>query len=129
VRLDQIDIKYGQGGMLDVYFAARFLQLVHYVADEGEDRSTQSTLERLHAADALTAEDYDSLSNGYALLRSVDHQLRLIVGKSTRLPAGEHPVTADIARRLGFGLATHLREMLAERMTAIRSTYSRIVND
>ena len=129
VRQDQIDIKYGQGGMLDVYFAARYLQLLHDVSDEGEDRSTQSTLERLHAAEALTAEDYDSLANGYALLRSVDHQLRLIVGKSTRLPAADHAVTTDIANRLGFHSATSLREMLIERMASIRSTYLRIISD
>ena len=129
VRPDQIDIKYGPGGMLDVYFAARCLQLANDVADEGEDRSTQSTLERLQAEDALSAEDYSSLSSGYALLRSVDHQLRLIVGKSTRLPAADHAVTADIANRLGFQSAINLREMLLERMAAIRSTYLKIVSD
>jgi glutamate-ammonia-ligase adenylyltransferase len=34
------DIKYGPGGMLDVYFAARYLQLRDEVPDEGDDRST-----------------------------------------------------------------------------------------
>ena len=40
------DIKYGPGGMLDVYFASRYLQLRDEVPDEGEDRSTAFTLER-----------------------------------------------------------------------------------
>ena len=40
------DIKYGPGGMLDVYFAARYLQLRDEVF-EGDDRSTIFTLERL----------------------------------------------------------------------------------
>lgn len=129
VRQDQIDIKYGPGGMLDVYFAARYLQLASDVSDEGEDRSTQSTLERLQAEEALSAANYDSLSSGYSLLRSVDHQLRLIVGKSTRLPAADHAVTADIATQLGFNSATHLREMLLEHMGAIRSAYLRITSE
>src|SRR5688572_473779 len=38
------DIKYGPGGMLDVYFATRFLQLRDEVPDEGFDRSTRATL-------------------------------------------------------------------------------------
>ena len=38
------DIKYGPGGMLDVYFASRYLQLRDEVMDEGEDRSTSFTL-------------------------------------------------------------------------------------
>ena len=122
----QIDIKYGAGGMLDVYFAVRYLQLANDVADEGEDRSTQSTLERLRAADSLPNQDYAALSKGYALLRSVDHQLRLLIGRSTRLPAPDHAVTGDIATRLGCGSATQLREMLVERMEAIRDAYLRV---
>ena len=41
------DIKYGPGGMLDVYFASRYLQLRDEVMDEGDDRSTAFTLDRL----------------------------------------------------------------------------------
>lgn len=125
----QIDIKYGAGGMLDVYFAVRYLQLLNDVRDEGDERSTQSTLERLRAVDSLSDDNYGALSNGYALLRSVDHQLRLLVGKSTRLPAADHTVTEDIAARLGFNSAAQLRQMLRERMSEIRNAYLRITTN
>ena len=36
----EIDIKFGEGGMLDVYFAVRFLQLRDDLPDTGENRST-----------------------------------------------------------------------------------------
>ncbi len=49
-----LDIKFGAGGMLDVYFAARYLQLRANVPDEDADRSTAATLARLHANGALT---------------------------------------------------------------------------
>ncbi|HEU4765817.1 MAG TPA: hypothetical protein VFS77_00545, partial [Pyrinomonadaceae bacterium] len=62
------DIKYGPGGMLDVYFAARYLQLRDEVADEGEDRSTLFTLERLREEGSLTEDDFLTLNNGYSLL-------------------------------------------------------------
>src|SRR6185369_10229708 len=59
-----IDIKYGPGGMLDVCFASRYLQLRDEVTDEGEDRSTSFTLERLREEDSLTEDDFSVLSNG-----------------------------------------------------------------
>jgi glutamine synthetase adenylyltransferase len=54
------DIKYGPGGMLDVYFASRYLQLRDEVLDGGEDRSTAFTLERLRDEGSLSDEDFMS---------------------------------------------------------------------
>jgi [glutamine synthetase] adenylyltransferase / [glutamine synthetase]-adenylyl-L-tyrosine phosphorylase len=128
-RQGELDIKYAAGGMLDVYFATRYLQLMDDVPDEGEDRSTRFTLERLEANGSLTTEDYSSLEEGYALLRSVDHQLRLVLGKSTRLPAAAHPVTRDVARKVGFNSASELFDSLNERMKAIRVAYDNITTN
>jgi glutamate-ammonia-ligase adenylyltransferase len=122
-----VDIKYGPGGMLDVYFAARYLQLRDEVLDEGEDRSTAFTLERLHEEGSLTEEDYSALSAGYGLLRAVDHNLRLIVGRSTRLPSPDHPTATDVATQIGFDSAEALREVLVEQMRGIREAYNRII--
>jgi glutamate-ammonia-ligase adenylyltransferase len=125
----QIDIKYSAGGMLDVYFAARYLQLRDDVADEGEDRSTTATLERLEANGSLGLREYEALSNGYALLRSVDHQLRLIVGKVAALPSTDHAAFREIANRLDFNSARELSETLNERMRAIRKTFNRLLSE
>src|SRR6266536_220667 len=122
-----IDIKYGAGGMLDVYFASRYLQLREDVPDQGDDRSTPATLERLESVGALTPGDAAALSDGYALLRSVDHHMRLLVGRSARLPATDHPAARDIAVKLGFLSATQLNETLLERMQEIRGVYERIL--
>lgn len=122
-----IDIKYGAGGMLDVYFATRYLQLRDDVPDEGEDRSTRAMIDRLEALGSVTPGDAAALSDGYALLRSVDHHLRLIVGRSTRLPAPDHPAARDIASKLGFVSAAQFIESLVERMKEIRAAYERIL--
>jgi len=121
-----IDIKYSSGGMLDVYFATRYLQLRDDVADEGENRSTLTTLARLEANGSLETRDFEALSQGYELLRSVDHHLRLIVGKVAALPAIDYPVFKEIARRLDFQTPAELSEILRERMRAIREAYDRI---
>jgi glutamate-ammonia-ligase adenylyltransferase len=122
-----LNIKYGAGGMLDVYFAARYLQLRDCVQDDIDDRTTTATLGRLRANGSLNEADFLDLAEGYALLREVDHQLRLIVRRSARLPAPEHPAFRDIARRLGYDAAAELTRELKLRMGRIRSAYDRIM--
>lgn len=122
-----LDIKHGAGGMLDVYFAARYLQLRDCVQDDDEDRTTGATLRQLQAAGSLDEVDFRVFDEGYTLLRSVDHQLRLIVGRSARLPLPGHPAFSDIARRLGFDDAAQLTDELVGSMTDIRSAYERIL--
>jgi len=122
-----IDIKYGAGGMLDVYFALRYAQLRDDVPDQGDDRSTRSSIERLESVGAITPVEATVLSDGYALLRSVDHHLRLIVGRSARLPPTDHPAARDIAAKLGFVSASQMNVALVERMGEIRSAYDRIL--
>ncbi len=124
-----VDIKYGAGGMLDVYFAMRYLQLRDNVPDEGADRSTRAVLERLRAAGSLGEEDYAAMNDGYDLLRSLDHHLRLIVGRSTRLPTADHPALRDIARKLDYATADELTESLSAHMKKIRAAYDRITNE
>jgi glutamate-ammonia-ligase adenylyltransferase len=121
------DIKYGPGGMLDVYFASRYLQLKDEVMDEGDDRSTAFTLDRLREEGSLSEEDFVVLSSGYSLLRSIDHNLRLIVGRSTRLPDPNHPTARDVALRAGFESVAEMQERLMEEMKSIRAAYSRII--
>ena len=122
-----LDIKYGPGGMLDVYFATRYLQLRDEVIDGGDDRSTAFTLERLREENSVSEEDFSTLSTGYSLLRSIDHNLRLIVGRSTRLPDPNHVTATDVALRMGFASAAELHEALREQMQSIRESYNRIV--
>ncbi|HEX6731913.1 MAG TPA: hypothetical protein VF074_17995, partial [Pyrinomonadaceae bacterium] len=121
------DIKYGPGGMLDVYFAARFLQLRDEVPDEGPDRSTRATLERLREEGSLGEDDFEAINGGYELLRSVDHQLRLIAGRSRRLPKADHPVSRDVAVKLGYESAADLHQAVDDQMRLIRESYERIV--
>jgi [glutamine synthetase] adenylyltransferase / [glutamine synthetase]-adenylyl-L-tyrosine phosphorylase len=125
-RIAGMNIKHGAGGMLDVYFAARYLQLRDNVQDDDEGRTTAATLRRLRSAGCLNETDYLALDEGYALLRSVDHQLRLIVGRSARLPLPEHPAFRDIAQRLGYDSA-RLTEEVTRRMSDIRKAYEHIM--
>jgi len=61
------------------------------------------------------------------LLRAVDHSLRLIVGRSTRLPEPDHPTASDVASKMGFESAVALQTTLVEQMRLIREAYQRVV--
>jgi glutamate-ammonia-ligase adenylyltransferase len=125
-----LDIKFGAGGMLDVYFAARYLQLRDQLPDEGDDRSTVATLARLRAAGSLGEREHAALSEGYDLLRRIDHRLRLTAGRSTRLPAApDHPILRDLASALGFASPAALVTTLRERAASIRAAYDQVTSE
>jgi glutamine synthetase adenylyltransferase len=97
--------------------------------DHVDDRTTLRMLTSLREAGSISQQDHETLSAGYNLLRAVDHQLRLIVGRSATLPALEQPAFADIAERLGFSTADELAGVLVERMQDIRAAYERIMRE
>lgn len=87
----EINIKYGAGGMLDIYFAIRYLQLAEQVADRDGQRSSRDTLSRLFDLGKLTKDQHSALSDGYDVLSHIDHALRLVVGRSNVIPHSKHP--------------------------------------
>ncbi|HEX8639497.1 MAG TPA: hypothetical protein VF692_15615, partial [Pyrinomonadaceae bacterium] len=111
-RSREIDIKFGAGGMLDVYFAVRFLQLKRNIPDEAETRSTRFMLAKLRENDCLSGEDYTNLSEGYNFISELDHHLRLAVGRSTRLPLVNQKVLRTIAGRMNLDSVAELLEKL-----------------
>jgi glutamate-ammonia-ligase adenylyltransferase len=126
-RRGRLDIKFGPGGMLDVYFATRYLQLRHDVRDEGVDRFTLTTLIQLKERNYLSDPDFEALHKGYRLLRRVDHEQRLLFGRLAKMPPLDHPALGDIARKLGYESATELVTRVRDRMAAIREAYDRIL--
>jgi glutamine synthetase adenylyltransferase len=86
-RSGEIDIKFGAGGLLDVYFSARYLQLRHNYIEGAPHRSTPEFLRYLIET-RNCVEDIDALKTlqkGYEHLTSLDHSLRVLVGRSAVL--------------------------------------------
>ncbi|HEY0428305.1 MAG TPA: hypothetical protein VGC76_11025 [Pyrinomonadaceae bacterium] len=122
----ETDIKFGQGGMLDVYFAVRFLQLRDSVPDEAENRSTLFVLEKLRRKNLLAAEDFENFSSGYEFLSRLDHNLRLTVGRSTRLPLANQNALQIIAARMRLSSAKNLLENLTFHRLNIRASFENV---
>jgi len=124
-RGKEIDIKYGEGGMLDVYFAMRYLQLLYNVPDDTADRSTTAMLDRLGSLTPLASvkDEIVALRDGYRFLSSLDHNLRLTVGRTTRVPLGKQVVLESIAGRMKYGSAAELLQELTLCRINIREAF------
>jgi len=123
----ELDIKYGEGGMLDIYFAARFLQLRDGIRDDPQHRSTADTLQKLRDTGSLGERDYRLFADGYDLISSLDHAFRLFYGRSTKLPVANVKVMETLADRMEFGSAEELGERLAIQRMNIRDAFDRVV--
>ena len=126
-RSGDVDIKYGSGGMLDVYFAMRFIQLRDNVPDDINHRSTDFMLGRLHETGSLAPEDFGNFLEGYLFLSTLDHNLRLTVGRTTRLPLANTKALAVIADRMNLASVDDLLENLTLHRLNIRSSFDSIV--
>lgn len=123
----EIDIKFGEGGMLDVYFLMRFLQLRDNVPDDAANRSSAFMLRKLFKNGSLAKEDYKNLSEGYEFLSDLDHNLRLTIGRSTRVPASNRKVLDTISERMKLASAGDVLEKLTFHRLNIRAAFDNIV--
>jgi glutamate-ammonia-ligase adenylyltransferase len=128
LRAGEIDIKYGAGGLLDIYFAMRYLQLRDNVPDDAEDRSTRFMLDKLLTNGSISAEDYSNLNAGHHFLSMLDHNIRLIAGRSTRLSQGNDALLETIAKRMNLSFHAALIEDLTQHRLAIRTAFDAITN-
>lgn len=124
----EIDIKYAAGGVLDIYFAMRFLQLRDNVPDDQDNRSTTFMLERLAVSGSLTRETHDELLAGYNFLSTLDHNLRLTVGRTTRVPLSNVNALQTIAARMNLDSPADLIENLTVHRLNIRAIFDKILS-
>jgi glutamate-ammonia-ligase adenylyltransferase len=123
--------KTGHGGLVDVEFAAQFLQLVHgHDHPEVRTGSTPEALASLRLAGLLEDGAFQALYNGYGFLRRVELRLRIVHDYAVdHLPA-PGPELDQLARRLGYGGPEAAARFLTEydRMTAaVRRAFDEVV--
>ena len=123
----EIDIKFGAGGMLDVYFAVRFLQLRDDVPDDADNRSTLATLNKLLENKSLNDENYRNFSDGYEFLTELDHHLRLTVGRSSKIPLANRRALRTIVNRMKIASVKDLLEQLTFHRLNIRAAFENII--
>jgi [glutamine synthetase] adenylyltransferase / [glutamine synthetase]-adenylyl-L-tyrosine phosphorylase len=121
----QVNVKWGRGGMTDVYFVTRYLQLreqIYFSPDQG----TLALIGHLGERGALDAESTQTLLAGYTFLRRLDHWMRLLLDRPTPVLPASHIALNDLARALGIWSLDALEAQLAHHLTAIRAVYDRV---
>jgi glutamine synthetase adenylyltransferase len=95
--------------------------------DDSANRSTVFTLEKLYRNNSIGKEDYENFSDGYKFLSCLDHNLRLTVGRSTRLPLANQKSLQIIADRMNLESVKNLLEKLAFHRLEIRASFEGIL--
>jgi glutamate-ammonia-ligase adenylyltransferase len=123
--------KTGHGGLVDVEFAAQFLQLAH-----GHDHpsirtsSTPTALRKLRQAGLLREAEFEALAEGYDFLRRVELRLRIVHDYAIDHLPESGPLLRQLARRLGYAGPEPGERFLAEyaRVTAaVRQAFEDVV--
>jgi glutamate-ammonia-ligase adenylyltransferase len=98
-----VDLKTGQGGLVDVEFFTQAKQLLHVKQrPQVLRRNTLEALAALRSAGALDEASFHTLDNGYRFLTNLEDRLRIMENRSVdRLPL-EGEKLKGLARRLGY---------------------------
>jgi glutamate-ammonia-ligase adenylyltransferase len=123
---DLPDFKYSEGGMLDCYFAARYLQLLEGLEDDPKGTSTAETLRLLAGRITGLSQTLLSMEKEYLFLSRLDHELRLYSSRNARLPIGNQPAMRFLCGRLGFESTDELIASTTLSQMKIREYFNQI---
>ncbi|MBW2451238.1 MAG: bifunctional [glutamate--ammonia ligase]-adenylyl-L-tyrosine phosphorylase/[glutamate--ammonia-ligase] adenylyltransferase [Deltaproteobacteria bacterium] len=99
----QLNIKTGRGGMVDVEFLVQYLQLKHGHAHPAiRCRNTLDALHALYQESLLANAEYQSLSFGYKFLRRLENKLRLVHDQSINELSSDAGSLTKLAKHLGY---------------------------
>jgi glutamate-ammonia-ligase adenylyltransferase len=122
------DLKLGRGGIVDVEFAAQWLQMKHGMDRRVRTTETETALAALEACGYLDPALAASLREGYGFLRRIEQRLRILHGASAQLIEEGAPGLPPLARRMGMrdgpqasasdSLLTRYREVTEDVRTA-----------
>jgi glutamate-ammonia-ligase adenylyltransferase len=101
-RRGRHDLKLGRGGLVDVEFAAQWLQMKHGADRRVRTPDTETALSALEACGYLDAAQGGPLREGYRYLRRMEQRLRVLHGTSASLIEVGAPGLALLARRMGM---------------------------
>lgn len=116
------DVKWGRGAMMDVYFVTRYVQL-RTRTDFPPELGTRALVEHLGRTGALDRSVAADLRDGYALLRRIDHSLRLVGDRhAPRLPE-DAALLEEIAVATGHATTAEFDAHFADATSRIRAAF------
>ncbi|MEK6320666.1 MAG: hypothetical protein AABN33_03170 [Acidobacteriota bacterium] len=116
------NIKWGRGGMTDVYFVTRYLQLrdrIYYPPEQG----TTALIAHLGECGSLDRDAARVLFEGYTFLRRLDHWMRLLLDRPSPMLPASSIALGDITRALGLSPGQEFDLAFAHHTAAIHEVY------
>ena len=134
VKPGQVNVKYSQGGVIDIEYAVQYLQVMH--GHKRPSLRTPNTLQALAAlveAGLVTRADGESLRKAYVFTRTLIDGLRMVRGnaKDLVLPPPNSEEFIFLARRVGYATddwqagARHLQADIEQHMKATQAFFER----
>jgi glutamate-ammonia-ligase adenylyltransferase len=126
---DRLNLKQGQGGLVDVEFLTQMMAL-RYGKDYRtlRDRGTRALLSALHETELLAPADAASIADNFYFLARLENRLRIENDQPAWAVPTEHNALLPLARRMGFqgedGPERLLKE-LRERRTEIHQVFEK----
>lgn len=121
------DLKLSPGGLVDIEFAAQFLQLAH-AAEGGPLRAnTAQALSAIEAARLAPPAAVAALCDAWGLQQNLTQLLKVALGDNPDPPAEPKAFQALLARAGGVKTFKALEKRLAEAQAAARAAYLEVV--
>jgi glutamate-ammonia-ligase adenylyltransferase len=126
---DPWDLKYAQGGLIDIEFVAQYLQLVHAAATPDIlDASTASVLEKASRLGLLAPQDAEILRPAVRLYQDLTQILRLCLPAALDAGTASREVLDLLARAAALPDFAALAAHLAETERGVRKCLLRIIS-
>jgi [glutamine synthetase] adenylyltransferase / [glutamine synthetase]-adenylyl-L-tyrosine phosphorylase len=126
VENGELNFKTAPGAVYDIDFLLGYLSIRHAVAAHGNLRQRLAQMKHI-----IPAADFAVLDSSAELMRTVEHVVRLVVGKARKtLPGTEHARRMSeriVARILRQEFAGGLERELVRTFAAVREIYDRMV--
>jgi glutamate-ammonia-ligase adenylyltransferase len=121
------DLKLSPGGLVDVEFAAQFLQLVGAGQGGPLAHNTGAALEQLGAAGALGAQDATALLDAWRLQSALSQVLKIALAEGADPEQEPERLRLMLARAGGAPTFEALTERLATARAGARSAYESLI--
>jgi [glutamine synthetase] adenylyltransferase / [glutamine synthetase]-adenylyl-L-tyrosine phosphorylase len=132
VRIGEVNVKYSPGGIIDIEYAAQYLQIIYGKDHPGlRTTNTMEALDELHRLRIIARGEHDELRAAYTFLRRLIDALRLVRGDASDLvlPEESSEEYKSLARRMGYQdkdrrkSAERLAANIGQLMKQVRSHY------
>jgi glutamate-ammonia-ligase adenylyltransferase len=131
VKGGTFNLKYSQGGLVDIEYLVQGLQINHGRAHpEVRQTNTRDAMAALAEAGIYSAEDYTRLRKAHTFLRWLIDSMRVVRGnaRDVSMPEEDSEEIAYLARRMQYGADTaRLRSELTRYAEDVRELNSRLL--